>query len=106
MLIPFMLGKIPNPGLGKQLKKKKKTLICDKGSKWLIGNNSGLSFWHDKWLKEGSFRSFIHGPLNRGDQLQISNICFNGDWNFNFISNTLPPSISLIIKATSIRKVI
>ena len=37
-----MLGKIPNPGLGKQLKKK--TLICDKGSKWLIGNNSGLSF--------------------------------------------------------------
>ena len=30
MLIPFMLGKIPNPGLGKQLKKKKKHLFVTK----------------------------------------------------------------------------
>ncbi len=38
--------------------------ICDKGSRWVIGSNSLLSFWYDLWLKQGTLRSLIVGPLH------------------------------------------
>lgn len=37
--------------------------LCELGSHWIIGNNSTLSFWYDKWSKLGSLRSLIQGPL-------------------------------------------
>ena len=41
--------------------------ICEKGSKWIVGCNSSLSFWNDKWLNIGTIRSLIEGPLNLGE---------------------------------------
>lgn len=37
--------------------------LCELGSHWIIGNNSTLSFWYDKWSKLGSLRSLIQGPF-------------------------------------------
>lgn len=47
---------------------KKGTPIFIKGMKWIAGNNSGLSFWFDKWLDKGTLRSQISGPLNKGEE--------------------------------------
>lgn len=33
---------------------RKGATICEKGSKWVIGSSSTLSFWHDKWLSMGT----------------------------------------------------
>ena len=44
-----------------------------------MGANSSLNFWHDKWLNEGSLRSLIIGPLNRGDdQLEVGEVTQEG----------------------------
>ena len=42
--------------------------IFMKGTKWIAGMNSGLSFWHDKWLNDGSSRNLIEGPFQRGEE--------------------------------------
>ena len=42
--------------------------IFKKGSKWIVGKDSQLSFWYDKWLDRGPFRGLIAGPLNRGEE--------------------------------------
>ena len=52
-----------NPEPGKQSKLGES--IFDKGARQLLGNNSMLSFWHDKWLKDGTLRGLIQGPLSR-----------------------------------------
>ncbi|KAL0011948.1 hypothetical protein SO802_007056 [Lithocarpus litseifolius] len=47
---------------------KKGEAICELGSKWIIGSNSMLSCWHNKWLNAGCLRSLIEGPLTRGEE--------------------------------------
>ena len=42
---------------------KKGEPIFMKGTKWIASMNSGLSFWHDKWLNDGSLRNLIIGPF-------------------------------------------
>ena len=54
-------------------------VVCNKGSRWVIGTNSVLSFWFDKWLHIGTIRSLVVGPLNRRkDTLKISDILIDG----------------------------
>lgn len=66
---------------------KKSSNVCEKGSKWIIGSNSNLSFWHDKWLNIGSVRSLIEGPLLRGeDRLLVKDVMVNGSWGLGDLS--------------------
>lgn len=37
--------------------------MFNKGIKWIAGKDSSLSFWHDKWLSDGTIRSLIEGTL-------------------------------------------
>lgn len=41
---------------------KKGEAICELGSKWILGSNSMLSFWQNKWLNSGFLRSLIRPP--------------------------------------------
>lgn len=77
--------------------------ICDKGSKWLIGNNSMLSFWHDKWINEGTIRILVKGPLNRGEEeIIVTDLMQNGTWAIENFSLKLPPDVQRAIRATPI----
>lgn len=79
--------------------------ICEKGSKWILGNDSLLSFWDDKWLNLGLMRSFLEGPLNRGeDELLVKDVMINGCWSFENLLFNLPESVVEAIKATPIRR--
>lgn len=40
-------------------------LLNSQVSKWMVGSNSSLNLWYDKWLAVGSIRSLIVGPLPR-----------------------------------------
>ena len=35
-----------------------------KGSKWVVGRDSGLSLWYSNWLEKGPLRSLVQGPLS------------------------------------------
>ena len=84
---------------------KKGKPICDMGFKWLIGNDSLLSFWHDRWLSEGTIRSLVEGPLQRGeDKVTVTNLMHNGTWATENVSYDLPADVLRTIKATPIRR--
>jgi hypothetical protein len=81
-------------------------VLCNKGSRWVIGTNNVLNFWFDKWLCIGTIRSLVVGPLNRGeDTLKISDILIDGTWLLHNLSFELPSPIKLSIKATPARRV-
>ena len=37
----------------------------NKGSMWMIGRDSNLSFWLGNWTSKGPLRHLIHGPLTQ-----------------------------------------
>ena len=79
--------------------------ICNKGTRWSIGNNCSLNFWTDRWLTLGTLRSLIHGPLNYGEEkLCINNIFEGGSWYFHILSFIFPQHLELSIKAVPIRR--
>ena len=72
-----------------------------KGTKWIAGMNSGLSFWHDKWLNDGSSRNLIEGPFQRGEEdLLLKDVIHHRDWSLGGLSFTLPSTIWQKIKVT------
>ena len=78
---------------------KKGQLLFDTGSKWIIGNNSLLSFWHDRWLNEGTIRSPVEGPLNQGEEeVKVIDVMINGTWSTNNISFVLLDDVLKAIK--------
>ena len=53
--------------------------ICTKGSHWIIGNNSNLSFWYDKWTTCGLLGQLIQGPLTLAEEkLLVRNTMVDG----------------------------
>ena len=80
---------------------KKGREICDKGSKWIVGSNSTLSFWHDKWLNLGMVRSFIEGPLNRGEEgILLKDVMRDNGWNLSNLSFDFPNLIQKAVLTT------
>ena len=37
----------------------------NKGSRWLVGRDSGLNVWQSNWTNGGSLRGLIQGPITR-----------------------------------------
>ena len=37
------------------------------GLKWIVGKDSNLSVWFDKWMNKGALRSMLVGPLNKDE---------------------------------------
>ena len=77
--------------------------IVSKGAKWVVGKDSGLSLWFDKWLNKGTLRSCISGPFNREeDEVKLRDISSFLGWNWEGISFSFPKEILMEIKATPI----
>ena len=51
---------------------KKGEKVFKSGIKWIIGNDSNLTFWFDKWMSEGSVRNLIMGLFEYGGGFFIS----------------------------------
>ena len=63
---------------------KKSESLVQHGSHWLIGNNSSLSFWYDKWHKMGPLQNFIQGSLPLiEEELIVSQVVDHGRWNLS-----------------------
>lgn len=77
--------------------------MFNKGLKWIVGGNSNLKFWNDKWLSEGPLRNMIIGPLNRDEnQLQVKDMILDGMWDLHRISFDLPSIVGRTIGAIPI----
>lgn len=77
--------------------------VFHKGSKWIVGKNSHLSLWFDKWLDRGTLRSLIEGPLNQGEEhITLQDIAGFSGWNWQGISFSFPARLLAEIKATPI----
>ena len=73
----------------------------NKGTKWITGSNSGLSFWDDKWLNRSPLQSLIPGPLNKGEEnIKLVDVGNYFGWNLEHISFSFPKQIILEMKAT------
>ena len=67
----------------------------------VAGKNSELSFWYDKWLGDGTLRSLIAGPFQRGEEsLLLKDFVQHNFWNLGSLSFTLLDHLSQKIKAT------
>ena len=77
--------------------------VLNRGSKWVVGRDSHLSLWNDKWLDKGTLRSLISGPLNRGEESTCLNEVTNfSGWQWQKLSFVLPANLLAAIKATPI----
>ena len=73
-----------------------------RGTKWIAGSTSRLSFWEDKWLNRGPLRSLISGPLNKGEEtIKLVDVGSFFGWNLERISFSFPKQIVLEMKATT-----
>lgn len=81
------------------LKKGEATFL--NGSKWIAGRNSCLSLWFDKWLNNGTLRSLISGPLNKGEEnLNLKEVTSFYGWNWEGLYFVFPKPLLLEMKAT------
>ena len=56
--------------------------VFKKGSKWIVGRESQLSLWYDKWMDKGFLRSMIEGPLTRGEEeIRLRDVINFSGWN-------------------------
>lgn len=65
--------------------------VFKKGTKWIAGQESNLSFWYDKWLNQGTLREIIAGPFNREEEnLQLKDVFKKGQWELGCVSFAFP----------------
>ncbi|KAL0013403.1 hypothetical protein SO802_000472 [Lithocarpus litseifolius] len=73
------------------------------GTKWIVGKNSQLSLWFDKWLDRGPLRSLIAGPLNKGEGgMMLKDVVSFLGWNWLNCSFVFPERLMLEMKATPV----
>ena len=82
---------------------RKGKVVFKRGSKWVVGRDSQLSLWYDKWLDKGPLRSLISSLLNRGEEnIRLKEIANFSGWNWQNISFSLLAQLLSVVKATPI----
>ena len=77
--------------------------VFKKRVKWVVGKDSKLSFWFDKWLDKGPLRSFIARPINRGEeQIALKDVFGFSGWTWSVCLFSFPDKLISEIKATPI----
>lgn len=77
--------------------------VFKKGSKWIVGKDSQLFLWFDKWLDKEPFRSLIVGPLNRSEEgIMLKEVVNFLGWKWQGCSFAFPKKLLLEMKATPI----
>ncbi|OIT02175.1 putative ribonuclease h protein, partial [Nicotiana attenuata] len=80
--------------------------ICNINTKWLVGDGTTISLWHDKWINQlGALRDYIQGPIPVGElDLKLSWAIKNGIFDLRNLSFELPPYIVSKINYTYIKQ--
>ena len=73
----------------------------NKGSRWLVGRDSGLNVWQSNWTNGGSLRGLIQGPIMReASQLEVKDFMIDTGWDWGKIPFELPIEVKRLIQAT------
>lgn len=92
-------NKLPKSNVWAAISKGEK--IFDKGTKWILGRESNLSFWNDNWAVKDPIRSLIEGPLIREEEhLKVKDVISGDGWNWTRVSMEIPDRIVQKTKAT------
>ena len=92
---------LPGSRTWKSMKKGKE--IFRKGTKWIPGYESNLSFWNDSWSNLGTLRNIIQGPLTvESSNLRVKDVADMGGWKWDRLHIELPEEVKREIQATPI----
>ena len=73
----------------------------NRGSRWLVGMDSGLNMWQNKWTNGGSLRGLIQGPITReASILEVKDFMMDTGWDWRKIPFDLPLEVKRLIQAT------
>ena len=74
-----------------------------KGSRWLVGRDSGLNVWQSNWTNGGSLRGLIQGPITReASHLEVKDFMIDTGWDWGKIPFELPIEVKRLIQATPV----
>ena len=74
--------------------------VFHKGTRWILGQNSSLSIWHDKWFVEAPLRALIQGPLlEEEERLQVKEVFGPHGWDWSKVSVQVPNDVIMEINA-------
>ena len=74
-----------------------------KGSRWLVGRESGLNVWQNDWTNGGSLRGLIQGPITReASLLEVKDFMMDMGWDWGKIPFELYLEIKRLIQATPV----
>ena len=77
--------------------------VFNKGSMWLVGRDNNQSFWFGNWIKRGSIRHRILGPLTReAELLEVKDVLTDSGWDWGLLPFALPMDIKNLILATPV----
>ena len=77
--------------------------VFTKGSMWIVGRDSNLSFWQGNWTKRGPIRKLIQGPLTQeAAHCEVKDVLVNTSWDWSKIPFDLSEDIRLMIQATPV----
>lgn len=94
-------AKLPCSRVWSAMQKGKDTF--QKGTRWVVGRNSELSFWFDNWCSDGPLRSLVQGPLPlEEEKLKVKEVVTVSGWNWSKISIPIPDNVSTKLKATPV----
>ena len=67
----------------------------------MVNNGQRVSFWHDRWIGDSPFRTFVQGPLSFSEcSLRVCDVVGSGSvWNLGGLSLLLPTSVVDDIRA-------
>ena len=75
----------------------------NKGSRWLVGKESGLNVWQNNWTNGGSLRALIQGPITgEASLLEVKDFMMDMGWDWGKIPFELPLEIRRLIQATPV----
>lgn len=58
---------------------------------WSLGNGEHIRVWDDSWLRVGTVRGYLFGPLREEEEsLKVRDLIVDGVWNFDKPSIDLP----------------
>lgn len=79
---------------------KKGRVTFQEGAAWVLGRESNLSFWFDKWSDLGMLRNIIQGSFMRESfDLKVKDVVSASGWVWSKIPFELPHSCKMKIQA-------
>lgn len=91
-------NKLPCSSIWTTMKKGRHTF--NKGSRWLVGKDNGLSVWHSNWTNGGTLRELRKGPITQeASLLEVKDIVLDMSWDWEKIPFEIPLEIKRMIQA-------